>query len=99
MDAAASKEPEVGISGRFADHRITLSVKDNGTGIPGEEVDKIFQKFYQVEESFTGQVEGAGLGLALVKRMVEMHGGEVKVESRIGKGSVFTVDFPAQEKE
>lgn len=91
-----SKEKEIVVSGRHADPRIYLSVKDNGQGIPGEEQDKIFQKFYQVEESFTGQVEGAGLGLALVKRMVEIHGGAVKVESKIGKGSTFTVDFPCK---
>ncbi|OGR83340.1 MAG: hypothetical protein A2901_08665 [Elusimicrobia bacterium RIFCSPLOWO2_01_FULL_54_10] len=87
---------EVVVSGRHEASRIFLSVKDNGPGIPGEELDKIFQKFYQVEESFTGQVEGAGLGLALVKRMVEMHGGAVKVISALGKGSTFTVDFPAK---
>lgn len=90
-----SKEKEVVISGRQEGARVYLSVKDNGAGIPGEELGKIFQKFYQIEESFTGQVEGAGLGLALVKRMVEMHGGVVAVESKIGRGSTFTVDFPA----
>ena len=49
-----------------------------------------------MEESFTGQVEGAGLGLALVKRLVEIHGGKVEVESKIGKGSAFTIDFPVK---
>lgn len=90
-----SAEKKVEISGRQKSARVYLSVKDNGAGIPGEELVKIFQKFYQIEESFTGQVEGAGLGLALVKRMVEMHGGVVAVESKIGQGSTFTVDFPA----
>ena len=91
-----SAEKRVEVTGRSIGARVYLSVKDNGVGIPGEELGKIFQKFYQIEESFTGQVEGAGLGLALVKRMVEMHGGKVSVESRIGQGSTFTVDFPAQ---
>ncbi len=94
-----NKAKEVLITGKFREHRNYLSVKDNGVGIPGEEIDKVFQKFYQVEESFTGQVEGAGLGLALVKRMVEMHGGHVTVESKINKGSTFVVDFPAQESD
>ncbi len=93
-----NKDKEILIAARCESGRIFISVKDNGSGIPGEEIDKIFQKFYQVEESFTGQVEGAGLGLALVKKMIEMHGGAVKVESKVGKGSTFTVDFPAKEK-
>jgi PAS domain S-box-containing protein len=75
--------------------QVTISVKDDGRGIPAEEFEKIFQKFYQIEESFTGQVEGAGLGLALVKRLVEAHGGSVHVESKIGEGSIFSVTIPA----
>jgi signal transduction histidine kinase len=67
----------------------------NGRGIPAEEFEKIFQKFYQIEESFTGQVEGAGLGLALVKRLVEAHGGSIHIESKIGEGSIFSVTIPA----
>lgn len=66
-----------------------FAVADNGPGIPPEEQEKIFQKFYQIEESFTGQVEGAGLGLALVKKIVESHGGKIWVESKIGEGSTF----------
>ena len=91
-----SAEKSVEILGRQEGFRAYLSVKDNGVGIPGEELDKIFQKFYQIEESFTGQVKGAGLGLALVKRMVEMYGGTVTVESKVGQGSTFTVDFLTQ---
>ncbi|MHB9155310.1 MAG: sensor histidine kinase, partial [Endomicrobiales bacterium] len=72
-----------------------LSVKDNGPGIPPEEREKIFQKFYQIEESFTGQVEGAGLGLALVRQTVEAHGGKVLLESAMGGGSTFSVLIPA----
>lgn len=82
------------ISANVENGMAALSVKDNGRGIPPEEFEKIFQKFYQIEESFTGQVEGAGLGLALVKRLVEVHGGTVKVESKMGEGSTFTVTFP-----
>jgi signal transduction histidine kinase len=71
-----------------------LSVCDNGPGVPPEEREKIFQKFYQVEESFTGQVEGAGLGLAIVKQVVEAHGGTVGLKSEIGKGSEFYFLIP-----
>jgi len=73
---------------------IRVEIKDNGPGIPSEEMDKIFSKFYQIEESFTGQVEGAGLGLAVVKQVVEAHGGKVGVESRQGRGSKFFFTLP-----
>lgn len=91
-------EKKILVSGKKENEMISLSVTDNGRGIPPEEFEKIFQKFYQIEESFTGQVEGAGLGLALVKRFVEAHGGTVRVESKIGEGSAFTVTFPAADK-
>ena len=93
------EEKSVVISACHENGQIAISVKDNGQGIPPEEFDKIFQKFYQIEESFTGQVEGAGLGLALVKRLVEAHGGKTQVISKIGEGSTFTVGFPAGEKD
>src|SRR6202011_2708369 len=69
---------------RVDDSKVELFVTDDGIGIPSEERTKIFQKFYQIEASFTGQVQGMGLGLALVKRVVEAHGGSVRVESQLG---------------
>jgi len=71
-----------------------IEVIDNGPGIPPEEREKIFLRFYQIEESFTGQVEGTGLGLALVKRVVDAHGGSVHVESTMGRGSTFVLMLP-----
>lgn len=71
-----------------------LAVEDNGPGIPPEEREKIFQKFYQIEESFTGQVEGVGLGLTLVKQIVEAHGGRMGLETEIGRGSTFYFLLP-----
>ena len=73
---------------------IRVEIKDNGPGIPSEEREKIFSKFYQIEETFTGQVEGAGLGLAAVKQVVEAHGGKVGVESSPGRGSKFFFTLP-----
>ncbi|MBI3292933.1 MAG: HAMP domain-containing histidine kinase [Elusimicrobia bacterium] len=73
---------------------VLLTLTDNGPGIPSEERAKIFQKFYQIDDNFTGQVRGAGLGLALVKRVVEAHGGKVWVESRVGEGSTFSLTLP-----
>jgi len=71
-----------------------IKVEDNGIGIPSEEFDKIFQKFYQLEAYFTGQVQGIGLGLAVAKKIVDEHKGSIWVESALGKGSKFIVLLP-----
>jgi two-component system, NtrC family, sensor histidine kinase KinB len=86
----------VRLSGRAKDHSVEFLVEDNGPGIPPEERQKIFNKFYQIEGSFTGQVQGMGLGLALVKRVVDEHGGRVWCESNLGQGSTFIVSLPLQ---
>ncbi len=90
------KEKKVKISARplKGEKFICVEIRDNGPGIPSEEREKIFSKFYQIEETFTGQVEGAGLGLAVVKQVVEAHGGKVGVESRLGRGSKFSFTLP-----
>jgi PAS domain S-box-containing protein len=90
----AKADKSVRVSGEAKAATVSLTVTDDGPGIPPEEQPKIFQKFYQIEESFTGQVEGAGLGLALVKRIVEAHGGSVSVDSAPGRGSAFTFTLP-----
>jgi signal transduction histidine kinase len=82
------------ISGQVMGNALELSFTDNGPGIPSEEHEKIFQKFYQIETHFTGQVQGMGLGLALVKRVVEEHGGTVHVVSTLGQGSTFVIKLP-----
>ncbi len=86
----------VRIGGRVGEGRVELTVTDDGIGIPSEEHAKIFNKFYQIETSFTGQVQGMGLGLALVKRIVEAHRGDVRVESTLESGSTFTISLPAK---
>lgn len=73
-----------------------MVVKDNGAGIPPEEYQNIFGAFYQVEKYFTGQKEGIGVGLALVKQLVEQIGGSVQVESHLKKGSEFYIHLPTQ---
>jgi two-component system phosphate regulon sensor histidine kinase PhoR len=75
---------------------IKINFEDNGVGIPVEERVKIFQKFYQIENSFTGQVPGAGLGLALCRRVVEEMEGDIQVQSELGHGSTFTVILPCR---
>jgi signal transduction histidine kinase len=84
----------VKIYGEISDKNFILIIEDNGIGIPLSEKEKIFEKFYQIEESFTGQVEGAGLGLPLAKRIVEAHGGSIDLVSKVGSGSKFTIIIP-----
>ena len=73
---------------------ITISFKDDGPGIPPEDHVRIFERFYQVEKSFSGQVPGAGLGLTMVKQTVEAHGGSMWVESQLYQGATFFVKLP-----
>jgi signal transduction histidine kinase len=71
-----------------------MIVQDTGIGIPIDQKDRIFETFYQVDQSSTRQYGGAGLGLAIVKSFIEAHGGVVKVESEVGKFSRFTLALP-----
>lgn len=74
--------------------RIIISVKDNGIGIQKDKQDLIFQRFRQVDKSLTRSHEGSGIGLSLVKSLVELHGGTIKVVSEYGKGSEFIICLP-----
>ncbi|MCX5648972.1 MAG: ATP-binding protein [Planctomycetota bacterium] len=70
---------------------IRIRVSDTGIGIAPEDLVAVFEEFRQVDPSLRREHEGSGLGLALVKRLVELHGGEISVESQLGKGTTFTV--------
>jgi two-component system, sensor histidine kinase and response regulator len=83
----------------FADQTAAvLQVKDTGIGIPEEQQSLLFHKFQQLDASYHRQYEGAGVGLALTKQLVELHGGSIAVESRVGIGSVFTVRLPRAQR-
>lgn len=73
---------------------IQISVKDTGIGIPADKIDYIFQRFAQVDKSTTRRTEGSGIGLSLVKSLVEMHGGSISVKSELGNGSEFIICLP-----
>ncbi|MBM7616043.1 sensor histidine kinase [Alkaliphilus hydrothermalis] len=74
---------------------ISISVHDTGVGIPQNKLDIIFERFRQVDKSFTRKHEGSGIGLSLVQSLIKLHGGSIQVESEYGKGCKFTVILPA----
>ena len=73
---------------------IRFAVRDHGIGIAPEHLPQLFEKFYRVDSSTTAKIEGTGLGLVIVKHIVELHGGEVTVESAPGEGSTFGFRIP-----
>ena len=76
------------------DENLVLEVSDTGVGIPPDHLERIFDRFYQVDDTMTRRYQGTGLGLALVREIVEAHGGQVSVESWLGQGSTFVVRLP-----
>lgn len=74
--------------------RVRIRVADSGCGIPGTDVERIFERFYMVSKARSKRVGGTGLGLSIVKHVAQIHGGEVLVDSELGKGSEFTIVIP-----
>ena len=77
------------------DQRIQFSVTDTGPGIASEHLPRLTERFYRVDRSRSRESGGTGLGLAIAKHVMQRHGGELKIESELGKGSIFTLIFPA----
>ena len=77
----------------YEDETVTLQISDNGCGIEKSHIDKLFEPF------FSTKVKGIGLGLAIAKEIIENHGGEISVESKLGKGATFTIVLPVFNKE
>ncbi len=71
-----------------------ISIRDTGIGIPKDQLDKIFDRFYQIDGSHTREQEGTGIGLALTKELINLHKGKIEVESEESKGSIFKLIFP-----
>jgi PAS domain S-box-containing protein len=73
---------------------VAITIEDTGFGIPEEDLEEIFSRFYRVKDQNTRQIHGTGLGLAIVKSIVNAHQGSIKVASKLGQGTAFTVSLP-----
>ena len=76
------------------DGRVRVMVSDTGRGIPSDDLPRIFERFYRVDKARSREVGGTGLGLSIVRHVVERMDGTIKVDSRLGRGSTFTISFP-----
>jgi signal transduction histidine kinase len=91
----APQDGAITLSARRNEHNVTFAVTDNGPGIPADVKDKVFDWFES--HSNGSRHRGAGLGLSLVRSFVELHGGKVRVDSVVGKGTTVTCDFPVDQ--
>jgi len=82
------------IRGREEEGRPVVVVEDTGVGIPSDSLERIFHRFYRVDQARSRDLGGTGLGLAIVKHLMRLHGGQVRVESELGRGSRFILEFP-----
>ena len=87
-------EGKIEVTVRMTEAAAEMTVRDTGTGIPAEEVPRLFERFHRVKGARGRSFEGSGIGLALVQELVKLHGGSVRVESKPDHGSAFTVTLP-----
>jgi signal transduction histidine kinase/CheY-like chemotaxis protein len=85
---------EIGVELRSAGDAVELSVRDTGVGIPAHELDRVFERFHRIEGQRSRSFEGSGIGLALVQEFVKLHGGTIRVESKLDHGTQFIARIP-----
>jgi signal transduction histidine kinase len=91
-----TEEGEVRVEATVSNETFMVSVSDTGSGLSQADQKKIFEEFHQADPSSTRAKGGSGLGLSIAKRIVEMHGGRIWVESTLGKGSTFRFTLPVR---
>ena len=89
------EDKRIRVRARRAGRNVAIEVEDNGPGVRPHERKRIFERFYRADDLLSRQTEGTGLGLAIAKRIVELHGGRIELDSRVGQGSTFRVLLPA----
>lgn len=97
IDNAINYSPDgtrIGVGVELVDERVEISVTDQGIGLSTQDTERVFERFYRVDPARSRITGGTGLGLSIVKHIIATHGGQVKVWSRLGKGSTFTVVLP-----
>lgn len=97
IDNAINYSPDgtrIGVGVELVDERVEISVTDQGIGLSTQDTERVFERFYRVDPARSRITGGTGLGLSIVKHIIATHGGEVKVWSRLGKGSTFTIVLP-----
>jgi len=92
------REQPVALEWGLESDRVAIRIRDRGAGIAQEERKRIFGKFVRGTAAASGNVKGSGVGLAMVRHIVDAHRGEIQLESKIGEGSTFTVLLPRLEK-
>jgi two-component system phosphate regulon sensor histidine kinase PhoR len=99
LDNAVKYTPEGGtitVLGKDTENEVQVTVQDTGIGIPREDLDRIFERFYRVDRNRSREMGGTGLGLSIVKHIIQGHGGKIRVQSRLEEGSAFTFSLPKQ---
>ncbi|MGZ6125523.1 MAG: sensor histidine kinase, partial [Myxococcales bacterium] len=82
------------VRARRAGRGVAIEVEDNGPGVRPQERKRIFDRFYRADDLLSRRTEGTGLGLAIAKKIVELHGGRIELDSKVGEGSTFRVVLP-----
>jgi len=88
-------QKRIRVRARRAGRNVAIEVEDNGPGVRPHDRKRIFERFYRADDLLSRPTEGTGLGLAIAKKIVELHGGRIELDSRVGEGSTFRIVLPA----